>query len=62
LGLFQLAMRSVPVQQVPMVPALLLPVMHLVSMMRLAAMTGWSLAISASIRPGLAYALYAPAE
>ncbi len=39
-----------------MMQALLAPVM------RLLPVTGWSLAISASIRLALAYALYAPAE
>jgi hypothetical protein len=56
LGLSQLALPRLMMLPVPMQQVLPVPVM------RLAAMMGWSLAISASIRPGLAYALYAPAE
>ena len=59
----QVLMVPVPVQQVPMPVQQALTVSVLpVPVMRLAAMMGWSLAISASIHQGLAYALYAPAE
>jgi len=56
LSLCRLTALPLPMKQVPMVLAVPVPVK------RSAAMIGWSLAISASIRPGLAYALYALAE